>query len=149
MPRLQWWTVSIFVLWTIALGAFRVETALSNPDLRGVEQALRLGATGLFLVLAVALAVVHWQSRFYPAGIARAGLVRVLAICTIGYWTVRSLGFFYRDFNFAFTGTHLVLALVSGGLALTAVVMSLPTLPAGQRSSSRPRRSLELVDGPR
>ncbi len=129
------------MLWSV-----RIESALTNADLRGFEQALRLGTTGFFLALAVALGVVHWNSRFYPAGIARAGLIRVLAIWTMGYWSFRSLGFFYRDFNFTFTGAHLVMALVSAGLALTAVVASLPKVPTSTRSSST-EEQLHLVDG--
>lgn len=130
------------MLWSV-----RIESALTNTDLRGFEQALRLGTTGFFLLLAAALAVVHWNSRFYPAGIARAGLVRVLAGWTVAYWSFRSLGFFYRDFNFTFTGAHLAMALVSGAMALTAVVVSLPKVPTYTRLSSSPDEVRHLVDG--
>ena len=134
MPRIPWWTVSAFAIWTMVLWVQRIVNSLTNDALAGVEQAVRVGITGVFLVLAVCLMVVHWQSRFYPIGVARSGLVRVIAAWTIGYWSVRALGFFYRDFNFTFTGAHLVMALISGALAIAAVVATIPPAPVSSAS---------------
>lgn len=131
----------MFAVWTVALWISRIPNALSNDDLSGFEQFLRLGSASAFLVLALPFALFHWHSRWWPLGLARIGLLRVLIAATFGYWSLRALGLFYTGFNFTLTSAHLVMGSVSIVLAFAALVMSVQPVIAKSASRNSARRS--------
>lgn len=113
------WTV---LVWTTRLNNIWADDALTNGD--------KWGRTGLalsFTVLA-AVAAVALHRRATWQGMA----VRVLAGWTIGVWVTRAVGIATGDHSAAFITVHLVLAIVSiglAGLALRESMQSEPVLP--------------------
>jgi hypothetical protein len=97
------WTTRIRNIWT--------DDALSAGT-QWARTALALSFT--VLALAVGHAVYHRTSW-------RDGVVRLLAGWTVVVWVVRAVGIALADHDAAFVAVHVVLAVVSIGLAVAAV----------------------------
>jgi hypothetical protein len=104
------------VVWTLLVWTTRVRNIWADDDLSAAAQwgrtALALSFTGL--ALAAGLALLRSASW-------RRQAVRALAGWTIAVWIVRSIGIAAADHDGAFIAAHLVLAVLSAGLAVFAV----------------------------
>lgn len=101
------WTL---LVWTTRLGNIWGDDALSTGDKWG-RTALALSFTALALAVAWAL----WRRASWLGAAALA-----LAGWTVAVWLVRAVGIATGDHDGAFIAVHLVLAVVSIGLAAAA-----------------------------
>lgn len=102
------WTL---LVWTTRIGNIWGDDALSTADKSG-RTALALSFT--VLAVAVAAALIRRAPWLRPAVVALAGW-------TVVVWVVRAVGIAAGDHDAAFIVVHLVLAVVSGALAVLAV----------------------------
>lgn len=121
----------VLVVWTLLVWTTRISNIWGDEALSDGEKWGRTGLALSFTVLAAVVAVALWRraSWLRPAVVALAGW-------TVAVWVVRSVGIAAGDHDTAFVVVHLVLAVVSIGLAGAAVRAggrSAPTLAAADR----------------
>lgn len=124
MPPARPLVTVALVAWTLLVWTTRISNIWSDEALSDGEKWGRTGLALSFTVLAVGVAVALWRRATWlrPAVVALAGW-------TVAVWVVRSVGIATGDHDVAFVVVHLVLAVVSMGLAGAAV-------RAGGRSAS-------------
>ncbi len=113
--RLRHWTVLAFGIWSAAIWLSRVRNILADQELDGGGQALWLVPAVLFGLGGV-LALWGWWRG--PSSVVRP-LMGVLA-ATLLYWPIRTVFILLDGRSAGFKIVHLVLAMVSVGLALLA-----------------------------
>jgi hypothetical protein len=102
-------------LWTLFVWTTRIRNVLGDDDLGAGGRAAGLAVSGSFVVLAVVvLAAVRGRSRIL------APTARALAAWTVAVWLVRGTAIALGDHAATFVVVHLLLALVSIGLAVLA-----------------------------
>lgn len=102
--------------WTLLVWTTRIGNIWGDDDLTTGE---KWGRTGLALSFTVLVLVVG--HALYHRRPWRGLAVKVLAGWTIGVWLTRSFGIATGDHEAGFIAVHLVLAVVSIGLAAQAV----------------------------
>ena len=131
-----------FAVWTVLIWAGRVDNVVGDPDLSTGGQVARLVLAVSFIVLGVVVGVLALRNR--PLTREGRALVAVAVGWTIAVWLVRGGQIVLGDHSAAFIAVHLVLAVLSTGLALaTARVLRRPPLPfghAGGQAASAARR---------
>jgi hypothetical protein len=118
-PRRPLATVAL-VVWTFLVWTTRINNIWADD---GLDTAAKVGRTGLalsFTVLAAATAVGLWRRRQRVVRWLRP-LVTGFAGWTVAVWVVRGVQIATDDHDLAFVAVHLVLAVVSIGLAGLAV----------------------------
>lgn len=121
----------VLVVWTLLVWTTRISNIWGDQALSDGEKWGRTALAMSFTLLALGVAVALWRR----AGSLRAA-VTALAAWTVLVWVVRSVGIATGDHDTAFVVVHLVLAVVSIGLAGAAVRAggrSAPTLAAADR----------------
>lgn len=139
-------TALVFGGWTLFVWVGRLRNLAAEPG--SVFDASRWSLIGsvAFTVLGVAVvvaAVLVWAGRGRASG-GRAALGRTalgpaiaaLAVLTIGIWALRAVDIAIGDHSIGFIAVHLVLAVVSIGLAVAAML-----------AVRRARASAETGDG--
>jgi hypothetical protein len=106
--------VLTLVAWSLVVWGTRIDNIVSDESLDGAGQAWRVALALSFVVPAVVVGARWWprsgpRSRPWPA--------EALAWWTIVVWIVRGAGIALGDHDAAFIAVHLVLAVVSIGIA--------------------------------
>lgn len=107
-----------FGAWTLFVWGTRVGTAFEQDDLRGLDRVGRVGMAVGFTLAGIALLVVAWRARGRVLTAGEVLVIRLAAAWTIAVWLVRGVQIALADHEVAFIVVHLVLALVSIGLAV-------------------------------
>jgi hypothetical protein len=104
------------VVWTLLVWTTRINNIWADDTLDTTGKAGRTALALSFTVLALAVgwALVRRADRVRP-------VVVVLAVWTTAVWIVRAVGIAAGDHSAAFVAVHVVLAVVSIGLAALAV----------------------------
>lgn len=101
----------LLVAWTLFVWGTRIRNIVSDDELAGFEQAWRIGlAVGLTVLALAGAFVLLWRRGVRP-------IVGTLALVTIAAWIVRGISIAVADHDAAFIAVHLVLAVISIGLA--------------------------------
>ncbi|MFN0025921.1 MAG: hypothetical protein ACKV2O_01875 [Acidimicrobiales bacterium] len=111
--RLRHWSVLAFGCWNAAIWLSRVRNILADQGLDTAGKALWMVPAMVFGLGGVAALWGWWKG---PAGVARL-LMAVLA-ATLLYWPIRVVFMLFDERSAAFRIVHLVLGVVSVGLAL-------------------------------
>lgn len=120
------------VAWTLFVWVGRIRNALADPDPAGATMLLSLSLAVPAVLVGVAL-VVSWR-RGAGWGRATAVGLAALGVWTIAVWLVRAADIALGgDWGVGFVVVHLVLAVVSIGLAVPTVLAA--------RSALRPTAS--------
>ena len=112
------WLLLAFAAWTVLVWVGRIDNVLGDPDLSTGGRAARLALALSFMVLGLAVAVLAVRGR--PLDRRGRVLVAVAAGWTVAVWVVRGGQIALGDHSVGFVVVHLVLAVVSIGLALGA-----------------------------
>jgi hypothetical protein len=114
-----------FLAWTGFVWIGRIRNALTDVGLVGSEKVAPIVLAASFLVPAALLAVAWVRSLRSRRSLERwAGvLLVVLAVWTTGLWVVRAVDIAaFGEWSIGFVVVHTVLAVVSIGLAVWAVL---------------------------
>lgn len=111
----------LFAAWTLFVWVGRLRNLMAEPgsvlDANRWSLAGSVAFTVLGAIVAVA-ALAHWSGRSRRPLVSA---VAALAGLTIGVWLLRALDIATGDHSVGFIAVHLVLAVVSIGLAVAAV----------------------------
>ena len=117
----------VLVAWTLGVWGTRIRNIAEDTELAGFERVWRTGlAIGLVLTALVAGAAL--LAQFFGSGSSGRvdrprwlqGAIGALGSITIITWVARGIGIATADHGAAFIAVHLVLAVVSIGLAVWA-----------------------------
>jgi hypothetical protein len=121
VTRPRWTILVVFAAWTLLVWATRIDNIWADDTLSDGGKVTRSLLALSFVAAGVAVGVVAARTfRRPPAPIDR-GLVAVAAAWTVGVWVVRSAGIAFADHDGAFIAVHLLLGVISSGLALGSV----------------------------
>ena len=109
--------VSVLVVVTVAVWAVRVVSVFGDDSLSGSARLWRLLVAGCFLAFA-GFAVAVLSGRWDGHRLGSTRLVAMFCLWTMVFWTVRSIGILLGDYDAGFTLVHVLLAVVSVGVAL-------------------------------
>ncbi len=140
--RAQRW-IAAFGLWTLFVWTTRIGTALGEDDLSGAARAGKVALAVAFTLLGVALLTVAWRSRGRALRPTEVGVVRLAAAWTVAVWIVRGIQIATADHEAAFVVVHLVLAVVSIGLAAMTTRMS--TMPDRHGTAGHRRAEVDVT----
>jgi len=114
------------VVWTVLVWGARIDNIVGDDGLSTGGKAARLALAGSLLALAALAATEWWAARPRPTTPRRfRARIAPLAVWTVLVWAVRATGIALGDHEAAFIVVHLVLAVVSIGLA-AAVLAARP-----------------------
>jgi hypothetical protein len=117
MPRSARIILISFAGWTLFVWGQRVSNVLGDEALDGGQVGARLALAGSFVLLALAVAVGSFLAReTRPRWLD--GAVKALAVWTVAVWAWRAVDIVTGDWSVAFVVVHLVLAVISVGLAV-------------------------------
>ena len=108
--------VCVLVAVTVVVWAVRVVNVFGDDSLSGSARLWRLLVATCFLVFA-GLAVVVLSGRWAGHRLGSTRLVAMFCLWTMVFWAVRSIGILLGDYDAEFTLVHLLLAVVSVGVA--------------------------------
>lgn len=108
--------VCVLVAVTVVVWVVRVVNVFGDDSLSGSARLWRLLVAGCFLVFA-GLAVAVLSGRWAGHRLGSTRLVAMFCLWTMVFWAVRSIGILLGDYDTEFTLVHVLLALVSVGLA--------------------------------
>ena len=135
--------VCVLVAVTVVVWVVRVVNVFGDDSLSGSARLWRLLVAGCFLVFAgLAVAVVSGRWAGHRLGSTR--LVAMFCLWTMVFWAVRSIGILLGDYDTEFTLVHVLLALVSVGVAFP--VYRLDRVAGNLRRPSISDRSGRPVD---
>jgi hypothetical protein len=131
---------AVLVAWTLLVWATRLRNIWADDALDLGGRLGRSALAGSFTVLAVLVAVGLWHRRSRSVGWLRPAVL-ALAAWTVAVWVVRMAGIATGGHGVGFVVVHLVLAVVSVGLAGLAAVEARAAGAASPVSSApRPGR---------
>jgi len=112
----------VLAAWQVFVWGTRIDNVLGDDGLTGSDKALRLALSASFLAFGV-VAVFVWRQLGRGGEAAPSGgrWVRLGAAWTVVVWAVRGTDIALGGHSGAFVAVHLVLAVVSIGLAVQAV----------------------------
>ena len=108
--------VCVLVAVTVVVWVVRVVNVFGDDSLSGSARLWRLLVAGCFLVFA-GLAVAVLSGRWAGHRLGSTRLVAMFCLWTMVFWAVRSTGILLGDYDTEFTLVHVLLALVSVGVA--------------------------------
>ena len=108
--------VCVLVAVTVVVWVVRVVNVFGDDSLSGSARLWRLLVAGCFLVFA-GLAVAVLSGRWAGHRLGSTRLVAMFCLWTMVFWAVRSIGILLGDYDTEFTLVHVLLALVSVGVA--------------------------------
>ena len=108
--------VCVLVAVTVVVWVVRVVNVFGDDSLSGSARLWRLLVAGCFLVFA-GLAVAVLSGRWAGHRLGSTRLVAMFCLWTMVFWAVRSIGILLGDYDTEFTLVHVLLALVSVGIA--------------------------------
>ena len=106
----------VLVAVTVVVWVVRVVNVFGDDSLSGSARLWRLLVAGCFLVFA-GLAVAVLSGRWAGHRLGSTRLVAMFCLWTMVFWAVRSIGILLGDYDTEFTLVHVLLALVSVGIA--------------------------------
>ena len=108
--------VCVLVAVTVVVWVVRVVNVFGDDSLSGSARLWRLLVAGCFLAFAgLAVAVLSGRGAGHRLGSTR--LVAMFCLWTMVFWAVRSIGILLGDYDTEFTLVHVLLAVVSVGVA--------------------------------
>jgi hypothetical protein len=134
-----WKVIVVCGLWAAVIWSVRVVNLWQDLMPSFEEKLWRTGLAATFVVLGVAVAVIGWGLRRWPATAGDRAAVGILAGWTLGIWASRTVALVGGGHAAAFVVVHLVLAAVSVALvalAWRAVVAA--SAPADEDSTLEP-----------
>ena len=135
--------VCVLVAVTVVVWVVRVVNVFGDDSLSGSARLWRLLVAGCFLVFA-GLAVAVLSGRWAGHRLGSTRLVAMFCLWTMVFWAVRSIGILLGDYDTEFTLVHVLLALVSVGIAFP--VYRLDRVAGNLRRPSISDRSGRPVD---
>ena len=135
--------VRVLVAVTVVVWVVRVVNVFGDDSLSGSARLWRLLVAGCFLVFA-GLAVAVLSGRWAGHRLGSTRLVAMFCLWTMVFWAVRSIGILLGDYDTEFTLVHVLLALVSVGVAFP--VYRLDRVAGNLRRPSISDRSGRSVD---
>jgi len=135
--------VCVLVAVTVVVWVVRVVNVFGDDSLSGSARLWRLLVAGCFLVFA-GLAVAVLSGRWAGHRLGSTRLVAMFCLWTMVFWAVRSIGILLGDYDTEFTLVHVLLALVSVGVAFP--VYRLDRVAGNLRRPSISDRSGRSVD---
>jgi len=135
--------VCVLVAVTVVVWVVRVVNVFGDDSLSGSARLWRLLVAGCFLVFA-GLAVAVLSGRWAGHRLGSTRLVAMFCLWTMVFWAVRSIGIVLGDYDTEFTLVHVLLALVSVGVAFP--VYRLDRVAGNLRRPSISDRSGRPVD---
>ncbi len=135
--------VCVLVAITVVVWVVRVVNVFGDDSLSGSARLWRLLVAGCFLVFA-GLAVAVLSGRWAGHRLGSTRLVAMFCLWTMVFWAVRSIGILLGDYDTEFTLVHVLLALVSVGVAFP--VYRLDRVAGNLRRPSISDRSGRPVD---
>lgn len=115
------------VVWTLFIWGTRLRNAFDDEALVGSERVQAFATAGVFLALALTVAVVLWFRRRSDVGQMDRWVVSGAAAFTMAFWLIRMVTIALGDHTLGFVLVHLVLGL--GSMAVS--VLALRGLVAG------------------
>lgn len=135
--------VCVLVAVTVVVWVVRVVNVFGDDSLSGSARLWRLLVAGCFLVFA-GLAVAVLSGRWAGHRLGSTRLVAMFCLWTMVFWAVRSIGILLGDYDTEFTLVHVLLAVVSVGVAFP--VYRLDRVAGNLRRPSISDRSGRPVD---
>jgi len=135
--------VCVLVAITVVVWVVRVVNVFGDDSLSGSARLWRLLVAGCFLAFA-GLAVAVLSGRWAGHRLGSTRLVAMFCLWTMVFWAVRSIGIVLGDYDTEFTLVHVLLALVSVGVAFP--VYRLDRVAGNLRRPSISDRSGRPVD---
>jgi len=108
--------VCVLVGVTVVVWVVRVVNVFGDNSLSGSARLWRLLVAGCFLAFA-GLAVAVLSGRWAGHRLGSTRLVAMFCLWTMVFWAVRSIGILLGDYDTEFTLVHVLLAVVSVGVA--------------------------------
>ena len=108
--------VCVLVAVTVVVWVVRVVNVFGDDSLSGSARLWRLLVAGCFLAFA-GLTVVVLSGRWAGHRLGSTRLVAMFCLWTMAFWAVRSIGILLGDYDAEFTLVHVLLAVVSVGVA--------------------------------
>jgi len=135
--------VCVLVAITVVVWVVRVVNVFGDDSLSGSARLWRLLVAGCFLAFA-GLAVAVLSGRWAGHRLGSTRLVAMFCLWTMVFWAVRSIGILLGDYDTEFTLVHVLLAVVSVGVAFP--VYRLDRVAGNLRRPSISDRSGRPVD---
>jgi len=135
--------VCVLVAVTVVVWVVRVVNVFGDDSLSGSARLWRLLVAGCFLAFA-GLAVAVLSGRWAGHRLGSTRLVAMFCLWTMVFWAVRSIGILLGDYDTEFTLVHVLLAVVSVGVAFP--VYRLDRVAGNLRRPSISDRSGRPVD---
>ena len=135
--------VCVLVAVTVVVWVVRVVNVFGDDSLSGSARLWRLLVAGCFLAFA-GLSVAVLSGRWAGHRLGSTRLVAMFCLWTMVFWAVRSIGILLGDYDTEFTLVHVLLALVSVGVAFP--VYRLDRVAGNLRRPSISDRSGRSVD---
>ena len=135
--------VCVLVAITVVVWVVRVVNVFGDDSLSGSARLWRLLVAGCFLAFA-GLAAVVLSGRWAGHRLGSTRLVAMFCLWTMVFWAVRSIGILLGDYDTEFTLVHVLLAVVSVGVAFP--VYRLDRVEGNLRRPSISDRSGRPVD---
>ena len=135
--------VCVLVAITVVVWVVRVVNVFGDDSLSGSARLWRLLVAGCFLAFA-GLAGVVLSGWWAGHRLGSTRLVAMFCLWTMVFWAVRSIGILLGDYDTEFTLVHVLLALVSVGVAFP--VYRLDRVAGNLRRPSMSDRSGRPVD---
>lgn len=135
--------VCVLVAITVVVWVVRVVNVFGDDSLSGSARLWRLLVAGCFLAFA-GLAVAVLSGRWAGHRLGSTRLVAMFCLWTMVFWAVRSIGILLGDYDTEFTLVHVLLAVVSVGVAFP--VYRLDRVAGNLRRPSISDRSGRSVD---
>jgi hypothetical protein len=132
-----------FGLWTLFVWTTRIGTALGEDDLSAAARTGRVALAFSFTVVGLVLVTVAWRSRGRGLHPGEIRVVRLSAAWTVGVWLVRGVQIALADHEAGFIAVHLVLAVVSIGLA--AMTTGATTMPDRHGTAGHRRAEVDVT----
>ena len=135
--------VCVLVAVTVVVWVVRVVNVFGDDSLSGSARLWRQLVAGCFLAFA-GLAVAVLSGRWAGHRLGSTRLVAMFCLWTMVFWAVRSTGILLGDYDTEFTLVHVLLAVVSVGVAFP--VYRLDRVEGNLRRPSISDRSGRSVD---
>lgn len=115
------WLLTLYVLWTVFVWGNRISNAWTSDTESFSAKVASTGIAVVFIAFALVAAWIIFRAWKATLKAWMVGLLCVFAAWTVGVWVVRTTTMLFAEHAVGFKVVHLVLGLVSIGLALAVV----------------------------